>query len=209
MTLVFPGFLEEFPGKILAERGRFELPGPEGPTVFETAAFNRSATSPLKFSREFIVPEYPEFLYNFPSGPLTRNRKIVTNVQYVVEYKSIFQLKDSVMSEFVSTEKAGDVTVVRFSFNEISRDQREQIKQDLQKLMDAGERKFIIDLTKVGFISSLVIATIIFFAKQVKENGGAIKISGLSSEAFSIFQLTQLDKILDLYESETDALENF
>jgi anti-sigma B factor antagonist len=113
------------------------------------------------------------------------------------------------MDEFLSIEKIGDVTVVRFSFNEINRDQREEIKQGLQKLMDAGERKFIIDLTKVGFISSLVIATIIFFAKQVKENGGAIKISGLSSEAFSIFQLTQLDKVLDLYESESDALENF
>jgi anti-sigma B factor antagonist len=136
-------------------------------------------------------------------------RKIVTNVRYVVEYKSIFQEKDSVMDEFLSIEKIGDVTVVRFSFNEINRDQREEIKQGLQKLMDAGERKFIIDLTKVGFISSLVIATIIFFAKQVKENGGAIKISGLSSEAFSIFQLTQLDKVLDLYESESDALENF
>ncbi|MGB2601330.1 MAG: STAS domain-containing protein [Candidatus Omnitrophota bacterium] len=113
------------------------------------------------------------------------------------------------MDEFLSIEKIGDVTVVRFSFNEINRDQREEIKQGLQKLMDAGERKFIIDLTKVGFISSLVIATIIFFAKQVKENGGAIKISGLSGEAFSIFQLTQLDKVLDLYESESDALENF
>ena len=34
--------------KYLAERGRFELPVPEGTTVFETAAFNRSATSPFR-----------------------------------------------------------------------------------------------------------------------------------------------------------------
>ena len=113
------------------------------------------------------------------------------------------------MANFLTSEKVGDVTVVRFSFNEITRDQREEIKKNLQELMDAGETKFIIDLAKVGFISSLVIATIIFFAKQVNENGGKIKISGLSGEAFSIFQLTQLDKVLELYETEHDALESY
>ncbi|MBD3427162.1 MAG: STAS domain-containing protein [Candidatus Omnitrophica bacterium] len=113
------------------------------------------------------------------------------------------------MAELISNEKTGDINLVRFSFNEITREQREQIKRKLQDLMDSGEKKFIIDLDGVGFVSSLVIATIIFFAKQVRENGGTIKISGLSNEAFSIFQLTQLDRILELYETEHDALESF
>jgi anti-sigma B factor antagonist len=113
------------------------------------------------------------------------------------------------MAEFLASEKIGDIIVVRLAFNEINRDQREEIKKDLQKLIDAGERKFVIDLAKVGFISSLVIATIIFFTKAVREKNGQVKVSGLSGEAFSVFQLTQLDKILELYESEHDALESY
>jgi anti-sigma B factor antagonist len=113
------------------------------------------------------------------------------------------------MTEFLTSEKFDGVVIVRLSFNEINRDQREEIKKDLQKLLDAGERKFIIDLAKVGFISSLVIATIIFFTKAVREKNGYVKISGLSSEAFGVFQLTQLDKILELYETEHDALESY
>ncbi len=119
------------------------------------------------------------------------------------------QDKEGAMTEFLTREKVGDIIVVRLSFNEINRDQREEIKKDLQKLLDAGERKFVIDLAKVGFISSLVIATIIFFTKSVRGKSGQVKISGLSSEAFGVFQLTQLDKILELYESEHDALESY
>jgi hypothetical protein len=39
-------YLSSVQRKRIAERGRFELPIPEGITVFETAAFDHSATSP-------------------------------------------------------------------------------------------------------------------------------------------------------------------
>ena len=113
------------------------------------------------------------------------------------------------MGKFITTEKVQDIDVIHFSFDEIDLNQREELKKELQVLLGEGGTKFVIDLSKVGFLSSLVIATIVFFAKEVRKNNGKIKLCGLSSEAFGVFQLTQLDKIFELYETEHDALECF
>ena len=113
------------------------------------------------------------------------------------------------MQEFIISRKLDDVTVLNFSFNEINLDQRERIKKELAEMVQKGEKKFVVDLSRVGFVSSLVIATIVFFAKEARKNGGEVKLSGLSNDAYSIFQLTQLDKIFELYETDSDAVESF
>ncbi len=113
------------------------------------------------------------------------------------------------MEKFFSKEKIQDVNIVRFFFNEINLEQREELKKELNKMLREDEKNFVIDLSRVGFVSSLVLATIVFFAKEVKKNGGGLKLSGLSNEAYSIFQLTQLDKIFEIYDTENAAIESF
>ena len=113
------------------------------------------------------------------------------------------------MDESFKIEKKGEVDVVEFYFNEITLEQREKIKEKLQALLKAGDKNFIIDLSKVGFVSSLVLALIVFFAKEVKALGGELKLSGLTAEALSVFQITQLDTVFELYDTEHDALESF
>ena len=113
------------------------------------------------------------------------------------------------MDEFITKDKVRDIDVIRFAFREINLEQYEELKKKLKELVHNGDTKFIIDLTEVGFLSSLVIAAIVFFAKEVRKKNGTLKISGLSVEAFNIFQLTQLDKDFELFESEKAAIASF
>ena len=108
-----------------------------------------------------------------------------------------------------SIENIGDVSIVRLRFDEISREDRERIKEVLNAQVKNDIKKFIIDLSKVGFISSLLLALILFFSKEIKQCEGLLKVSGLNKEAMSIFQLTNLDRVLDLYETEESALKSF
>ena len=113
------------------------------------------------------------------------------------------------MADTVIYDKEQGVGIIRFRFNEINLEQREEIKEKLKSFLVSGETRFIIDLSKVGFLSSLVLALIVFFAKEVKEKSGEIKLSGLTSEAVGVFQVTQLDKIFEMYDTEKQALESF
>ena len=113
------------------------------------------------------------------------------------------------MAAPVVYEKVQDVGIIRFCFNEINLQEREDIKKELKSFISSGDTKFVIDLSKVGFLSSLALALIVFFAKEVKALGGSIKLCGLSSEALGVFQVTQLDKVFEIYDKEQDALKSF
>ena len=79
----------------------------------------------------------------------------------------------------------------------------------METLILAGETNFVINLSRVGFLSSLVIATLVSFSAKVRENNGQMKLSGLSGEARGVLRITQLDRILEVYDTERDALESF
>ncbi len=109
----------------------------------------------------------------------------------------------------VVIEKIKGVNVARFCFNEIALDQRKEIKDALGGLLEKGEKEFVIDLSRIGFLSSLAIALIVFFSKEVRKREGHVKISGLSDEAAGIFEITQLDRIFEVYDTELDAVASF
>jgi len=67
------------------------------------------------------------------------------------------------VEKFVGVEKKQGINVITFYFSEINIKNREEIKNELNSLLNSGETKFIIDLSKLGFIASLVIAVIVFF----------------------------------------------
>ena len=113
------------------------------------------------------------------------------------------------MSDALIIEKKDGINVVHFLLHEITRDQREEIKERLKELLNAGETKFVINLEKVGFLSSMVIAVIVFLAKEVAQQEGIFKLCCLSSEAMGVLQLTKLDKAFDIYETEKEALFSF
>ncbi len=113
------------------------------------------------------------------------------------------------METFILSRREKGVTVLDFRFNEISLEQREQLKEQLRKFIGGVEKNFIINLARVGFLSSLLIATIVFFTKEVKMRAGDVKLCSLSDEALSVFQLTKLDRVFECYDTERDALESF
>ncbi|MFH1664672.1 MAG: STAS domain-containing protein [Candidatus Omnitrophota bacterium] len=112
------------------------------------------------------------------------------------------------MGEILSYRKESGACILTFLFNELNLEQRDQLKKELSKLIGAGETRFILNLSKVGFMSSLVIANIVFFTKEVRERKGVLKLCNLSPEALGILAITHLDKIFEIYDTEHDALES-
>jgi len=106
-------------------------------------------------------------------------------------------------------EKVNDVNVVRLSFNEINFTEREELKKELAAAYVPGETRFVFNLSKIGFLSSLVIATMLFFAKTVREQGGDVKLCEAAESAKYVIKITLLDKIFEIYETEKEAIRSF
>ena len=113
------------------------------------------------------------------------------------------------MEEFFSIEKTGDISVIRLSFNEINLEQREELKEKLISPLKTNGDKFILNLSKIGFLSSLVITTILFFAKEARQRNSEVKLCEPSKDGQAILQIMHLNKIFEIHETEQEAIASF
>lgn len=73
----------------------------------------------------------------------------------------------------------------------------------------AGVTKFVLDFSGVGFACSDVINKIVILNRRAREKAGRLVLCGICSSIREIFTVTKLDSILDIAETETDALLRF
>ena len=84
-----------------------------------------------------------------------------------------------------------------------------ELKTILFQIIESGWRKMIIDLTECEFIDSTFLGTIVISFKKITELGGKLRLVGVQSDVKSMFQLTRVNKIFEVFESREDALESF
>jgi anti-sigma B factor antagonist len=78
------------------------------------------------------------------------------------------------------------------------------------RLREALERKaspIIVDLTKVGFIDSSGLATLIEALQAVGKFGGKLRLCGLAPAVKNLFKLSNLISIFDIRETREDAVK--
>ncbi len=81
------------------------------------------------------------------------------------------------------------------------------LKKELNKLVEADKKKLIIDLTKVNYMDSSGLGVLVALLKEVKKNGGELKLVNLPVSVKKIFDLTRLTKFFDIYESLEEAIK--
>ena len=87
--------------------------------------------------------------------------------------------------------------------------QIQQIAEDLEYLVDQQDQRFLLlDFTPVKFLSSQTLGMILKIHRKLTEKGGWLGLCGLKKDLYKIFRLTRLDKILQFYSTEKEALES-
>lgn len=74
-----------------------------------------------------------------------------------------------------------------------------QFLESIEKLLDGGLRKLIVDCTKLNYISSRGIGTLIRLHKRMSEHGGDVKLASPPGLVFDVLMALSLDKVFDIY----------
>jgi len=82
------------------------------------------------------------------------------------------------------------------------------LRSVLDKLSETDNDRVILNFLKVGYIDSMGIAAIIAFVQKREKLGKKTGISNIQPKIFSIFRITKLDKVLNIFDSEEDALKS-
>lgn len=67
----------------------------------------------------------------------------------------------------------------------------------------------VINFDKVNFIDSSGIGLIVSIFKTMQQKEGQFALTNLSKKNEEIFSITRLNKILNIYDSEEEAVKNF
>lgn len=81
-----------------------------------------------------------------------------------------------------------------------------ELEQAINKVIDGGQRKVLLDFAGVSYISSGGLRVLLATAKKLKNPGDKFGICALSPEVLKILKLAGFTSIFSIYASEGEAL---
>ena len=83
------------------------------------------------------------------------------------------------------------------------------IKKSFDKLISAKTPKIVINLSKVTYVDSSGLATLVELLKNMRSYGGKMRLTNLSSKVKSLFEITKLEKLFEIMADEAEAISTF
>ena len=102
-------------------------------------------------------------------------------------------------------EKISDVLVVDVE-GQLIVGNRQELKQKVLEELENGERKFVVDFEKTGYIDSSGLGVLVSLSKKVREQGGELRLANLNEDLKTLFELTKLDTLFHIADSREAAL---
>lgn len=85
----------------------------------------------------------------------------------------------------------------------------ENLKSEMNRLFEVGIKDIIIDLKEVRFIDSSGLGVLVSGYKNASTRQGSLKLAGLQAQVKSMFELTRLHRVFDIYQTVDGALESY
>jgi len=78
------------------------------------------------------------------------------------------------------------------------------LKKEFEKIKGAH---ILVNLAKVGYVDSSGLATLVELLKKTRVKGGSLALSHLSDKVKSLFEITKLDKLFNIFPDDAAALK--
>ena len=83
------------------------------------------------------------------------------------------------------------------------------LKEQMLQLFDDGKCNLIINLSEVRFVDSSGLGALVSGFKNASAREGSLKLCSLQPQVRSMFELTRLHRVFEIYASVEEALESY
>ena len=84
-----------------------------------------------------------------------------------------------------------------------------QLKETVKKLAEQSKMRLVIDLAKTRFIDSSGCGALVASLRALLKSNGDMKIAGPSPQAKTLFQLTRLHRVFEIFDDVDQAVKSF
>ena len=99
-------------------------------------------------------------------------------------------------------------TLLKFHEERLDAHNSKELKDYLLERLENGEKELILDLTEVRFVDSSGLGALLSGHKNAGLREGRFALTGVQSRVQSMFELTRLTRVFEIYPGVEDALAN-
>ena len=109
----------------------------------------------------------------------------------------------------IKMEKTDGIAVLYIREDRLDANNSEELKAELRRFFEGGTKDLILDLKEVLFIDSSGLGVLVSGYKNASILHGSLKLSNLQSQVKSMFELTRLHRVFDIFTTVDDALLSY
>ncbi|MEA3465409.1 MAG: STAS domain-containing protein [Thermodesulfobacteriota bacterium] len=109
----------------------------------------------------------------------------------------------------VSMEEHGKIVALTIQEERLDAHNSNELKVQLLNLFEEGKVNIIIDLSPVRFIDSSGLGALVSGFKNASSRDGGLKLCGLQTQVKSMFELTRLHRVFEIFPATEEALASF
>lgn len=107
------------------------------------------------------------------------------------------------------TSEVNNITLLTIKGKLVSIDDVEQLYQTIRGIINNDQKKIIMDLKNVNWISSLGVGALMRSLTTVRNTNGDLRLSGVSDKVKNVFFITKLDSVFQIFSNLEDAVQSF
>ncbi len=107
----------------------------------------------------------------------------------------------------ISVRQEESAIVVRIEGERATLQNAWEFRNVLSELVERGEKSILVDLSPVNFADSSFLGVLIHFFKVLVRQDGELKVVGLNPSLRILFEMANLTRLFDIYDSVEDAFK--
>jgi len=179
----------------------------KNPTTIEEGVFIGSGSmlvAPLRIGRHSYIAAGSTITEDVPPEALALGRARQINKEGWTRQQEA--VKPTVT---VAVRGSGEITVFEISGRLTLGDPVTELNEEIRPMIDAGRRKIVLNLPNLVYVDSAGMGALVGILKAVREVGGMLRLSGLTTKVRVLLETAALDRVFEIYPDEASALLSF
>ena len=109
----------------------------------------------------------------------------------------------------INIEEKGTTVLIEVKEERLDAHNSSELKTQMLSLFDEGKNNLVIDLQDVRFVDSSGLGSLVSGFKNASARNGNLKLSGLQPQVKSMFELTRLHRVFEIFPDSDEALASF
>ncbi len=99
--------------------------------------------------------------------------------------------------------------IIRINEERLDAHNSAEIKQEIKRLFEDGHKNILVELKNVRFIDSSGLGALVSGFKNATTHQGSLKLSSLQPQVKSMFELTRLHRVFEIFPSTSEGLASY